>query len=121
MKQPLAPQCEVTVIHEETVRHVREHLPQEEALYDVAELFKAFADTTRVRILWALSQAEMCVCDLAALLGMTSTAVSHQLRFLKQARLVRNRRTGRVVYYSLCDEHVMLMLNQAMEHVQEGG
>lgn len=120
MKQNLAPHCDVTVIHEETVQHVQEHMPHEEQLYDVAELFKAFADTTRVRILWALSQAEMCVCDLAALLGMTSTAVSHQLRFLKQARLVRNRRTGRVVYYSLCDEHVMLMFNQAMEHVQEG-
>jgi transcriptional regulator, ArsR family len=95
-------------------------MPQEETLYDLAELFKMFGDTTRIRILWALDEAEMCVCDIAALLNMTQSAISHQLRILKQAKLVRNRKEGKVVYYSLDDEHVRLIFDQGLAHISEG-
>ena len=85
---------------------VLEEMPDEESLYDLAELFKVFGDTTRIRILYALFEAEMCVCDIAQILNMTQSAISHQLRVLKQARLVRNRREGKQIYYSLADDHV---------------
>ncbi|MGI6672875.1 MAG: ArsR/SmtB family transcription factor [Limnochordia bacterium] len=113
------PSCDVTVIHEDVVAKVRQSMPAEEGLFDLAEFFKVFGDTTRVRILYALSQSEMCVCDLACLLGLTQSAVSHQLRVLKQAKLVRFRRDGRVVYYSLDDDHVKSVFNQAYQHIQE--
>ncbi|NLY86613.1 MAG: helix-turn-helix transcriptional regulator, partial [Tissierellia bacterium] len=98
--------CDITVIHEDVVNSVKEKMPEEEILYDLAELYKVFGDSTRVKILWALGESEMCVCDIAALLNMTQSAISHQLRILKQARLVKNRRVGKVVYYSLDDDHV---------------
>jgi len=94
-------------------------MPSEENLYDVAELFKVFGDTTRIKIICALFEAEMCVCDIANLLGMTQSAISHQLRVLKQARLVKYRREGKIVYYSLDDEHVRHIFNQGLAHINE--
>lgn len=112
-------QCEFIYLHTDTVRKVRENLPGENRQYELAELFSMFADTTRIRILFALFEAEMCVCDLANLLGMTQSAISHQLALLKRARLIRSRREGRAVFYSLADSHVRTMLDQGMEHVNE--
>ena len=94
-------------------------MPPEEELYDLAELFKVFGDTTRVKILYALFAAEMCVCDIAALLNMTQSAISHQLRVLKQARLVKFRREGKTVFYSLDDEHIKGIFGQGLEHISE--
>lgn len=111
--------CDCNVIHEEIVNHVKSLMPEEANLYDLAELFKVFGDSTRIKILWALSESEMCVCDLAFLLNMTQSAISHQLRLLKQSRLVRNRKEGKVVFYSLDDEHVKLIFDQGMIHVKE--
>ncbi len=98
-------QCDCTVIHEDVVKQVKEKMPPEETLYDLAELFKIFGDSTRIKILWALYEAEMCVCDIASLLKMTQSAISHQLRILKQADLVKTRREGKVVYYSVTYSH----------------
>ncbi len=94
-------------------------MPAAVALYDLADLFKLFGDSTRVRILWALSESEMCVCDLCALLQMKQPAVSHQLKNLKQSRIVKARRDGKVIYYSLADEHIRQLLTLAMDHVVE--
>ena len=98
---------------------VLEEMPDEESLYDLAELFKVFGDTTRIRILYVLFESEMCVCDIAELLRMTQSAISHQLRLLKQFKLVKNRRDGKTVYYSLADDHVRSIIGQGMEHIQE--
>lgn len=111
--------CSCTIIHEDVVNKVREHMPQEETLYDLADIFKVLGDSTRVKILSALFQAEMCVCDIAALLGMKQSAISHQLRVLKQARLVKYRKDGKVVYYSLEDEHVKSIFDQGLVHIAE--
>lgn len=111
--------CEVVCIHEEIVEKVRGELPSEELLAEMADLFKIFSDSTRIRILSALEHAEMCVCDISALLSMTQSAISHQLRVLKQANLVGNRRKGRIVYYHLKDDHVRSIFDQAFEHIQE--
>lgn len=111
--------CDCNVIHEDVVKRVSENMPKEETLYDLAELFKVFGDSTRVRILWALDEAEMCVCDIAVLLNMTQSAISHQLRVLKQAKLVKNRKDGKVVYYSLDDEHVKEIFDQGLIHIKE--
>ncbi len=111
--------CESTEVHEELLAQVREKLPQEEKLYDLSELFKVFGDSTRIRILFVLFEAEVCVCDLAAALGMTQSAVSHQLRILKQSKLVKSRREGKSVFYSLADSHVRTIIDQGMEHVEE--
>ena len=113
------PQCSFQYVHEDTVKEVKTAMPEEEKLYDVAELFKMFSDSTRIRILYVLLTAEVCVCDLAALLSMTDSAVSHQLRILKQARLVKYRRSGKTVFYSLADAHVRSILCQGMEHIEE--
>lgn len=94
-------------------------MPDEESLYDLAELFKVFGDTTRIRILYVLFEAEMCVCDVAEVLNMTQSAISHQLKVLKQARLVRGRRLGKQVYYSLADDHVRTIIGQGMDHIRE--
>ena len=94
-------------------------MPQEESLYNLAELFKVFGDSTRIRILCALHEAEMCVCDIAVLLNMTQSAISHQLRVLKQANLVKNRKEGKVVYYSLVDDHVREIFDQGLIHINE--
>lgn len=111
--------CESESTHPEIVRTVSEKLPDVELLYDVAELFKVFGDSTRVRILCALFESEMCVCDIAEVLDMTQSAISHQLRVLKQARLVKYRRDGKTVYYSLADDHIQTIFDQAFEHIME--
>ncbi|MDR2135531.1 MAG: metalloregulator ArsR/SmtB family transcription factor [Treponema sp.] len=100
---------------------VRDKMPEEEALMDLADLFKVFGDSTRVRIISALLHAEMCVCDIAALLGMGKSAISHQLRTLRQTKLVKYRREGKAVFYSLDDEHVGTIFSQGLIHVGEGG
>lgn len=118
-KNKFAERCQCDVIHEEVVNNVRLRMPKEEMLYDLAELFKVFGDSTRIKILWALDEAEMCVCDIAALLNMTQSAISHQLRVLKQANLVKNRKDGKTVYYSLDDEHVKQIFDQGLVHINE--
>jgi len=109
--------CSCNVVHEDVVDLVKKRMPGDECLFDLAELFKVFGDTTRVKILFALFTAEMCVCDITALLGLTQSAVSHQLRVLKQARLVKSRREGKMVYYSLDDEHVKQIFDQGLAHI----
>jgi ArsR family transcriptional regulator len=111
--------CITKGIHSDTIRTVKRNMPDPIALYDVADLFKLFGDSTRLGILWALSESEMCVCDLCALLKMKQPAVSHQLKNLKQSRVVKARRDGKIVYYSLKDEHIRRVLNLGMEHTQE--
>ena len=111
--------CDFIHAHEEIVEKVRGQLPGEDTLYDLTELFRIFGDSTRIRILYVLFEAEMCVCDIAALLGMTQSAISHQLRALKNVRLVKSRREGKTVFYSLADDHVKTIINQGLEHVRE--
>lgn len=111
--------CGITCIHEDVVNKVKSQLPDDEVLYDLAELFKTFGDSTRVKIICALFESEMCVCDLAAVLSVSQSAVSHQLRLLKQARLVKFRRNGKVVYYSLDDNHIKEIFNQGFKHITE--
>lgn len=111
--------CDDVCIHKELVNQVNEHIPDEDELYDLAELFKVFGDSTRIRILFVLFESEMCVCDLAETLNMTQSAISHQLKILKQAKLVNNRREGKSVFYSLADEHVRTIIDQGREHIEE--
>ena len=111
--------CEVTEVHENLLKIVRETIPEETELYDLAELFKIFGDSTRIRILFVLFEAEVCVCDLAAALNMTQSAISHQLRILKQSRLVKSRREGKSIFYSLADDHVRSIIAQGREHIEE--
>lgn len=111
--------CNGNIIHEDIVVRVKDKLPAEETLYDLAELFKVFGDTTRIKIICALFESEMCVCDLSCLLNMTQSAISHQLRVLKSARLVKFRREGKVVYYSLDDEHIKHIYDAGLNHVSE--
>lgn len=111
--------CECTVIHEDILQRVREKMPPEEPIYEVSELFKVFGDSTRARIICALNIEEMCVCDLSALLNMSQSAVSHQLRILKVSRIVKSRKQGRVVYYSLDDAHIGRIFAMAFDHVTE--
>ncbi|MBE6831680.1 metalloregulator ArsR/SmtB family transcription factor [Clostridium sp. KNHs216] len=111
--------CDCNTIHEEVVNDVRKHMPDDDTLLDLADIFKVFSDSTRVKILCALFRAEMCVCDISVLLGMTKSSISHQLRILKQAKLVKYRKDGRVVYYSLDDEHVKSIFDQGLIHVCE--
>ena len=111
--------CDCNVIHEDIIQKVKQQMPDEEPIYEVADLFKVFGDSTRARIICALSISELCVCDLSALLDMSQSAVSHQLRTLKQARIVKNRRSGKVVYYSLDDEHITSLFHVAFDHVME--
>lgn len=113
------PCCDFMHAHEELITKVHETMPDDELLYDLAELYKIFGDTTRIKILYVLHEAEMCVCDIAQLLGSSQSAISHQLRVLKQAKLVKYRREGKTVFYSLADDHVRMILNQGMEHVEE--
>ena len=111
--------CGCLFVHEDTVREVLGGMPDDETLYDLAELFKVFGDSTRIKILYALFEAELCVCDIAQLLGLTQSAVSHQLRVLKNSRLVKFRREGKTVFYSLADDHVRKIIAQGMEHIDE--
>lgn len=111
--------CESNETHEDLLKIVDETLPEETELYDLAELFKVFGDSTRIRILFVLFEAEVCVCDLAKALNMTQSAISHQLRILKQNKLVKSRREGKSIFYSLADDHVRTIINQGREHIEE--
>ena len=111
--------CECYRPHDELVQRVNEQMPEEEELYDLAELFKVFGDSTRIRILFVLFESEVCVCDLAETLNMTQSAISHQLRILKQSRLVKSRREGKSVFYSLADGHVRTIIAQGREYIEE--
>ena len=111
--------CDDNVIHPALLKIVNEKMPEETELYDLAELFKMFGDSTRIRILFVLSEAEVCVCDLAEALNMTQSAISHQLKILKQSKLVKNRREGKSIFYSLADEHVRSILELGLEHIEE--
>ena len=119
MSDPEIEQCDFIHVHEDIVNRVTKVMPDEDQLMDLAEFFKIFGDSTRIKILYVLSQAEMCVCDIATLLQMGRSAISHQLRVLKQMRLVKFRRDGRTVFYSLADGHIQTILAQGMEHIQE--
>ncbi len=111
--------CEFLSIHEDIIQKVQEQMPDEEVLYDLAELYKVFGDSTRMKIMYVLFASEMCVCDIAQLLNMSQSAISHQLRVLKQSKLVKARREGKVVFYSLADDHVRTIVDQGMEHILE--
>ncbi|MCZ6103169.1 MAG: metalloregulator ArsR/SmtB family transcription factor [Campylobacter ureolyticus] len=111
--------CDNVVIHKEVVENTKIKMPDDTSLNELADFFKIFGDSTRVRILWALSLNQMCVCDIAALLNMSQSSISHQLRVLKQNKFVKNRRDGKVVYYSLLDEHISYILKQGLTHISE--
>lgn len=111
--------CDYMFVHDEIVTAVQQRMPGEETLYDLADLFKIFADSTRIKILYVLLESEMCVCDIAQLLKMSQSAISHQLRVLKNSRLVKNRREGKTVFYSLSDDHIKTILDQGLEHIAE--
>lgn len=111
--------CSCNVIHEDVINSVKLKMPDVVNLYNLADLFKVFGDSTRIRILWALTEAEMCVCDIAALLNATQSAISHQLRVLKQSRLVKHRKDGKIVYYSLDDDHIKGIFDQGLTHINE--
>lgn len=111
--------CEFIHVHEQIVQKVKRVMPDEQQLLDLSEFFKVFGDSTRIKILYVLSQSEMCVCDIATLLQMGQSAISHQLRVLKQMRLVSFRREGKTVFYSLADAHIQTILAQGMEHISE--
>lgn len=111
--------CDTTEVHQELIKIVEETMPDEVELYNLAELFKVFGDSTRIRILFVLFEAEVCVCDLAQALNMTQSAISHQLKILKQNKLVKSRREGKSVFYSLADGHVRTIIAQGREHIEE--
>ena len=111
--------CETKCGHSDLLKTVSKKMPDEENLYDLSELFKVFGDSTRIRILFVLFESDVCVCDLAEILNMTQSAVSHQLRILKQSRLIKSRREGKSVFYSLADNHVKTIIAQGFEHIGE--
>lgn len=111
--------CENNEVHAELVKQVNDTLPEESQLYDLAELFKTFGDSTRIRILFVLFEAEVCVCDIAEALHMTQSAISHQLKILKQNKLIKSRREGKSIFYSLADDHVKTIIAQGMDHILE--
>lgn len=111
--------CETVEIHEQLLKNVTEHMIPEENLYNLAELFKVFGDSTRIRILFVLFEEEVCVCDIAEALHMTQSAISHQLRILKANKLVKNRREGKSIFYSLADDHVRTIIAQGLNHIAE--
>lgn len=111
--------CECTVIHEDAVKKVKQTIPEDGVIYDLAEFFKVFADSTRMKIIYALMEQELCVCDIANIVQTTQSAISHQLRILKQAKLVKFKKVGKVVYYSLDDEHIAQIVKKGREHIEE--
>ena len=113
--QPM--QCDCDVIHEEVVKRVREMMPSGDDFFALSNLYKMFSDPTRLKIMWALHCNEMCVCDLAVLLNMTKSAISHQLKSLRLTNLVKFQKQGKVVYYSLSDEHVEDIFEQGFAHI----
>lgn len=118
-KEEYAERCEFIHAHEGLVNRVKEQMPSEEYLYDLADFFKVFGDTTRIKILFVLLQSEMCVCDMANILNAGQSAISHQLRVLKQMKLVKNRREGKTIFYSLADDHIKTIIDQGLEHIEE--
>ena len=119
MKKTEVECCDVTYVHDEAVMTVSGKMPDEELLKELADFYKVFGDSTRIKILCVLLESEMCVCDLAEVLKMTQSAISHQLRVLKQMKLVKNRREGKTVFYSLADGHIQTIISQGMEHITE--
>lgn len=111
--------CDCEHVHSDVVEYVENVLPDEGVLYEIAELFKVFGDSTRTRIISALFEKELCVCDIADLLHMTKSAVSHQLRTLRQTKIVKSRRSGKEIFYSLDDEHIKKIYQMALEHLKE--
>ena len=111
--------CEVHDVHRDLVNRIGKEMPSEDELYDLAELFKVFGDSTRIKILFALFESEMCVCDIAETLNMTQSAISHQLKILKQSKLVGNRREGKSIIYYLADDHVRTIIDQGINHISE--
>lgn len=114
------PCCESKFVHNDVVENISKDMPDVDTLYDLAELYRVFADTTRIRILYVLFESEVCVCDVAQTLDMTPSAISHQLRILKDAKLVKFRKEGKVCFYSLADDHVKTIIGQGIEHITEG-
>ena len=110
---------EINTIHQDIVNNVKNVMPQDDLIYDLAEFYKVFADSTRMKIIYALMENELCVCDIAAIVGTTQSAISHQLRILKQAKLVKYKKDGKVVYYSLDDEHIAEIVKKGREHIEE--
>ena len=108
-----------SIKHPEIIEKVKQTMPDEETLFDIAELFKVFGDSTRMKIICALLQGELCVCDIANVTDMSVSAISHQLRILKQAKLVKYKKIGKIVYYSLDDEHVYEIFKKGCEHINE--
>lgn len=111
--------CDCDIIHSDVVNSVQRNMPQDSELYDLSDFFKVLGDSTRAKIMWALDEHELCVCDLAALLNMTKSAISHQLRALREANLVINRRDGKNIYYALADDHVRQIFEMGLEHIRE--
>lgn len=111
--------CDFLCVHEDVVKTVLHKMPPEEELYDLADFFKVFGDSTRIKILYVLTYSEMCVCDIAKILNMTQSAISHQLRMLKQMKLVAARREGKTIFYTLADSHIEAILSQGLEHINE--
>ena len=111
--------CDCEVLHEEVVAKVKKSMADDETVADISDFFRIFGDSTRIKILWALDKSELCVCDIAALISMTKSAVSHQLKVVRDARLVKSRREGKVIFYSLADDHVKDIFEKAVEHLGE--
>ncbi len=111
--------CDCDVIHADIVDRVRKKMPDQSELYNLSDFFKVLGDSTRANIIWALDESEMCVCDLAVLLNMTKSAISHQLRILRESNLVKNRKEGKVVFYSLADDHIKAIFETGLEHIRE--
>ena len=110
---------ECNILHEDTVKKVKQKMPEDGFIYDLAELFKVFADSTRMKIIYALLEEELCVCDIANIVGTTQSAISHQLRLLKQSKLVKFRREGKIIFYSLDDDHIAQIVKKGSEHIEE--
>ncbi|MEG0664447.1 MAG: metalloregulator ArsR/SmtB family transcription factor [Clostridia bacterium] len=113
------PCCKFNHTHQNIIDKVNSKMPKDEELYELGDLFKVFGDTTRIKILYVLFESEMCVCDIAVILNMTQSAISHQLKVLKQSKLVKNRRDGKTIFYSLADDHVKTIINQGLDHINE--
>ena len=115
----IAPACDCHIIHQDTVDRIKNVLPPDDSLQMLSDLFKVLGDLTRIKIISVLFESEMCVCDIAAVLDMSHSAISHQLRVLKQSRLVRYRRAGKSIYYSLDDDHISHIFHQGIDHIKE--
>lgn len=111
--------CDCNAIHEKVILQVKNTLPNDDDLQNLGDMLKIFGDKTRLKILFALLESQMCVCDISVLLNMTKSAISHQLRVLKQSKLVKFKKVGQRVYYSICDDHVKHILDQGLEHIKE--